>query len=299
MEEIETKTLMQACGDGESWFGHHWNVNLYRGCCHGCIYCDSRSSCYQVHEFDRVRCKKNALNRLERELRAKVRRGVVGMGAMSDPYNPFEREKCLTRGAQELFLRYGFGVSVATKSDLIIRDAQLMGEIARRQPALAKITITAAEDALARRVEPGVCPSSARFAAVEKLRTYGVFAGILLMPVLPFIEDNEENILEIVRHAKDSGARFIYAMMDVTLRGNQRQWFYERLDERFPGLRARYEWTYGDAYICPSPRARELYAAFAQSCDEAGILYKMPEIIAASRAPYQVQQLSLFDSEEN
>lgn len=138
-------------------------------------------------------------------------------------------------------------------------------------------------------------PSSARFAAIEKLSGQGVFAGVLLMPVLPFIEDNEENLLEIVRHAADSGARFIYTMMDVTLRGNQRQWFYERLDEQFPGVRKKYEERYGESYACTPPRAKELYEIFAHACKERGILYEMPEIIAASRAPYKVRQLSLFD----
>lgn len=294
MEKVQVRSLMQACGDGSGWFGHNWNINLYRGCCHGCIYCDSRSSCYQVHEFDRVRCKKDALHILEEELRSKKKKGVVGMGAMSDPYNPFEKEKQLTRGALELLCRYGFGVSVATKSDLVVRDAQLLADIARHRPALAKITITAESDELSRKVEGNVCPSSARFRAVETLSKAGVFAGILMLPVLPFMEDNEGNILGIVRKASDSGARFIYTTMDVTLRGNQRQWFYDRLDERFPGVRQRYERTYGEAYVCASPRAKELYAAFSEACDTAGILYKMPDIIAASRAPYEVQQLSLF-----
>lgn len=294
MEEVAVKSLMQPCGDGSGWFGHNWNVNLYRGCCHGCIYCDSRSSCYQVHEFDRVRCKKDALHILEGELRTKRSRGVVGMGAMSDPYNPFEKEKCLTRGALQLFRQYGYGVSIATKSDLILRDTELLAEIAQFQPALAKVTITVAEDALSQKVERFACPSSRRFAAIEELRKQGVFAGILLMPVLPFIGDTEENILGIVQRAKDCGARFIYPMFGVTLRGNQRQWFYDRLDEGFPGVRAQYERTYGERYECTSPYAEELYAAFAQSCRDAGILFEMPDIIAASRAPYQPQQLSLF-----
>ncbi len=295
MEEVSARTLLQPCGDGSAWFGHNWNVNLYRGCCHGCIYCDSRSSCYQVHQFDRVRCKENALPLLEAELRPKRRRGVVGMGAMSDPYNPFERDKRLTQGALRLLLRYGFGASVATKSDLIARDVSLLHDIAQRQPTLAKITITAADDALSRRVERNVCPTSARFAAIERLSAAGVFAGVLMMPVLPFIEDTEANILAIVRRASDSGARFIYPGMGVTLRANQRQWFYDRLDESFPGLRTRYESAYGDQYICPAPRARELTALFVQACQSHDILYRMPDIIAASRAPYRPIQLSLFD----
>lgn len=294
MEEVEVRQLMQSC-TGEGWFGHSWNINLYRGCCHGCIYCDSRSSCYQVHEFDRVRCKKDALKLLESELRSHTRKGVVGMGAMSDPYNPFEKDKRLTRGALELLLRHGYGVSIATKSDLIVRDADLLSEIARFHPALAKITVTAAEDKLSRLVEPHAPPSSVRFHAIEQLsKRGGIFPGVLLMPVLPFIEDNERNLRGIVARAADCGARFIYPQIGVTLRANQRQWYYERLDERFPGLREKYEETYGERYDCASPRAAELYAVLEDACRERGVLLHMPEIIAASRKPYGVQQLSLF-----
>ena len=294
MEEVEARQLMQSC-TGEGWFGHSWNINLYRGCCHGCIYCDSRSSCYQVHEFDRVRCKKDALKLLESELRSHTRKGVVGMGAMSDPYNPFEKDKRLTRGALELLLRHGYGVSIATKSDLIVRDADLLSEIARFHPALAKITVTAAADKLARLVEPHAPPSSVRFHAIEQLsKRGGIFPGVLLMPVLPFIEDNERNLRGIVARAADCGARFIYPQIGVTLRANQRQWYYERLDERFPGLREKYEETYGERYDCASPRAAKLYAVLEDACRERGVLLHMPEIIAASRKPYGVQQLSLF-----
>ena len=293
MEEIPVKSILQPC-DGSAWFGHDYTVNLYRGCCHGCIYCDSRSSCYQVHEFDRVRCKKDALRILKDELRAKRRKGVVGMGAMSDPYNPFEKEKQLTRGALELIARQGFGAGLATKSSLILRDADLLADLAQHQPVIAEITVTAAQDELSRRVEQNVCPSSVRLKAVEVLRSKGVFAGILMTPVLPFIEDSEENILGIVKLAKDCGASFVYPMMGVTLRANQRQWFYDRLDERFPGVRAQYERQYGERYECTSPKAEQLYQIFAQSCLEAGILYKMPDIIAALHTPYEVQQLSLF-----
>ena len=248
-----------------------------------------------MHEFDRVRCKKDALKLLESELRSHTRKGVVGMGAMSDPYNPFEKDKRLTRGALELLLRHGYGVSIATKSDLIVRDAELLSEIARFHPALAKITVTAAEDKLSRLVEPHAPPSSVRFHAIEQLsKRGGIFPGVLLMPVLPFIEDNERNLRGIVARAADCGARFIYPQIGVTLRANQRQWYYERLDERFPGLREKYEETYGERYDCASPRAAELYAVLEDACRERGVLLHMPEIIAASRKPYGVQQLSLF-----
>ena len=189
------------------------------------------------------------------------------------------------------------GVS-AGRADLegtLVNAAFVHASDERQQLADASAAVTAASDALSRKVERNVCPSSARFAALEQLSAAGVFAGILMLPVLPFIEDTEGNLLAIVKRAADCGARFIYTTMDVTLRANQRQWYYDRLDESFPGLRARYESTYGERYVCPSPRARELTALFTDACDHHGILCRMPDIIAASRAPYTPTQLSLFD----
>lgn len=292
MDWIPAKQILTGSG-APGWFGMEYNMNLYRGCCHGCIYCDSRSACYGVEDFDTVRAKADCLTLLENELRRKRRRGVVGTGAMSDPYNPCERQYRLTRGALLLLHRYGFGVSIATKSDLILRDTDVLTAIARHSPAIARVTVTAGDDALARLVEPGVCPSSARFAAVRRLTEAGVFAGLLLMPVLPFIEDGEDNILRIVEQAHAAGARFIDAAFGVTLRQNQREYFYARLDERFPGLRQRYVRAFGNAYECPSPQAHRLWQLFSAACERYGILYRMEDIVAASRAPYRREQLSL------
>ena len=154
MEFISAKTILSGYAENNPWFGCNYNMNLYKGCCHGCIYCDSRSACYGVERFDEVRAKENALGTLARELRAKRRKGVVGMGAMSDPYNPFERTLELTRGALALLDRFGFGAALATKSDLVLRDTDVLQSIAAHSPTLVKITVTAADDALCRKVEP-------------------------------------------------------------------------------------------------------------------------------------------------
>lgn len=294
MEYIEAKSILQK-NKSTGWFGSDYNINLYRGCCHGCIYCDSRSECYQIDDFDTVRGKKNAPEILRDELRRKVRSGVVGMGAMSDPYNPFERTERLTEKALMLIDAYGFGVTVDTKSSLIARDIPLYKQIAEHSPVLCKMTVTAAEDSLSRLIEPNVSPSSERFAALEKLSAAGLFTGIVMNPILPFITDTPENILSIVRGAAEAGVRCIFTYMSVTLRQNQRQYYYERLDEISPSLRERYIRQFGSTYECRSPDSKRLWRLFAEECDKYGILYKMNDIIAAYKSGYGDSQLSFFD----
>lgn len=294
MRTIPAKTILARTKDA-SWFGATYNMNLYRGCCHGCIYCDSRSDCYGVEEFGTVRAKENALALLRDELAHKARTGVVSMGSMSDPYNPFERDEQLTRHALELLSAYGFGVMIATKSDLAARDADVLREIAHQQPAIVALTITTCDDALAAKLEPHAPPPSARLEALRRLAKAGVFTGVLLMPVLPFLEDSAENISAVVSAAGRAGARFVYPMLGLTMRAGQREYFYARLDEAFPGLSGRYRSRYGTRYVCYAPRTRELGAAFQQSCAEFGLLGRMPEIVAASRQGYD-RQLTLFDA---
>lgn len=296
MEYIPAKTIVTKTKDS-AWFGIDYNMNIYKGCCHGCIYCDSRSDCYRIDRFDTVRTKQDALQIIRDDLRRKVKTGVVGTGAMSDPYNPFERELQLTRHALELIDAFGFGAAIATKSTLMTRDIDILESIKEHSPVLCKVTITTAEDELSKKVEPGAPLSSERFAMIEQLSSKGIFAGILLMPVLPFLEDSKENVLAIVKRAHESGAKFIYAAFGMTLRNNQKEWYFDRLEELFPGqgLPERYMKQYGNAYNCSSPKARSLWKLFTEECQKYGILYDMKDIVHAYRREYQITQLNLFD----
>jgi DNA repair photolyase len=295
MDLIPAKTIISGYAENNSWFGANYNMNIYKGCSHGCIYCDSRSDCYRVDDFDKVRAKENALVIIERDLKSKRRKGIVGMGAMSDPYNHFEKEFKLTRGALEIINRLGFGIAIATKSDLITRDTDIIKEISKHSPVLIKFTITTADDSLCKKIEPNATLSSLRFNAIREMAQQGVFTGILLMPVLPFIEDNEENIGKIIDLAYENGARFIYPAFGVTLRENQRDWYYKKLDEYLPGVKEKYIKTYGNSYECRSLRAKVLWDFFKGKCKKWGILYEMDEIIAAYKSPYRKEQLSLFE----
>ncbi len=294
MEYIKAKTILQKCKD-TSWFGNDYNMNLYRGCCHGCIYCDSRSDCYQIEDFDKVRAKDNALMILRDELRRKVKSGVIGTGSMSDPYNPFERDERLTEKSLMIIDAYCFGITVITKSPLIIRDIPLYKQIAEHSPVLCKMTITTADDKLSRLVEPRVAVSSERFDALARMSDAGVFTGITLMPVLPFIEDTEDNIRTIVRRAHECGVRCIYPAFGMTLRSGNREYFYQKLDESFPGLKDQYIRRFGNRYECPSQNAKKLWQVFTEECVRYGILYEMKAIINAYKAGYEDGQLSFFD----
>ncbi|KOA18657.1 radical SAM superfamily protein [Clostridium homopropionicum DSM 5847] len=294
MKFIQAKTIVSGYSENNSWFGNNYNMNIYKGCCHGCIYCDSRSECYHIENFDEVRTKENALALIERDLKSKRKIGVIGMGAMSDPYNPFEKELKLTRGALELIHRYGFGVSIATKSNLIERDVDVLKKISSHSPVLVKITITTADDNMCKKIEPNAALSSERFVAIKKLTEVGIFTGILLMPVLPFIQDNQDNIMRIIELAHKNGARFIYPAFGVTLRQNQRDWYFRKLDELFPGTKEKYIKQFGNAYECRSPKAKELWNLFQGECRRLRILYKMSDIIKTYKQEYKKEQLSFL-----
>lgn len=296
MDQIPAKTIVTKTKSSD-WFGIDYNMNIYKGCCHGCIYCDSRSECYRIDNFDKVRVKENALMIIRDDLRRKVKKGVVGTGAMSDPYNPYEKELMLTRHALELIDAFGFGAAVATKGTLVIRDIDILEEIKQHSPVLLKVTVTTPRDELSKKLEPGAPSSGERLEAVHALREAGIFAGILLMPVLPFIEDEEEDIIRLVRMASEEGAKFIYPQFGMTLRSNQRIWYYDKLGKLFPGENyvEKYRKKYGGAYECRSPVWRRLWGSFVRECERFHILYDMKSIVRAYKRNYECSQITFFD----
>lgn len=297
MYYIPAKTIISNYAKENSWFGINYNMNIYKGCCHGCIYCDSRSECYGIENFDKVRAKENSIQLIRKELKSKRKTGVVGTGAMSDPYNPFEKDLMLTRNALEQINAFNFGIAIATKSNLITRDIDIFKKIKEHSPVLIKITITTFNDELCKKIESNVCTSSERFEAIRKLSEKGIFTGILLMPVLPFINDDEENIISIVRKAVECGAKFIFAYgMGVTLRKNQRDHFYSELIRLFPDkdIIQKYNTAFGTSYECSSPNAKKLWKVFKAECERLGILYRMQDIISAYKFGYDDAQISWF-----
>lgn len=294
MKYIDAKSIITHNKYPDSWFGNKYNMNIYRGCNHKCIYCDSRSDCYQIKNFDDIAAKKDALVIIEKELKSKRNTGVVGTGAMSDPYNPLEKKYMFTRGALELINRYGFGINITTKSDLITRDIDIISKINIHSPVCIGITVTAARDTLSMKIEPASPVSSRRFTAIEELSKNGIYTGILMMPILPFISDNEENIVSIIKMAAKKGAKFIYPSFGVTLRSGQREYFYHKLERLYPGLKEKYQRTFGDDYQCSSPNHKKLWKLFKKTCGDYNIDYRMRDIIQEAKSNVQVKQISWF-----
>lgn len=295
MEFVKAKTILSSEKCGTDWYGIDYKMNLYRGCSHGCIYCDSRSNCYHIDNFDVPRGKENALAILEKELSKKRKKGVVGIGSMSDTYNPQELKYEQTRGALKLLSKYNFGVSIDTKSDLILRDLDILKEINSKNIVIIKFTITTPNDELSKIIEPHVSCSSKRFEAIKVLTNNGIFTGIMMNPVLPFITDSEEDIKKLVKLAYDSGAKFIHTYMGMTLRENERDYYYQELDKHFQGLKDKYIKYYGEKYNCPVPNYKKLYKVFTNECDKYGILYNMCDIIKAYKKEIKEnEQITLF-----
>jgi DNA repair photolyase len=283
IREIRARTLLSRVSGIDTWFGLDFGMNLYRGCQHHCIYCDSRSLCYGNDRFDAdVLVKSNAIDVLRDELRRKRRRGIIGTGSMNDPYMPAEERYRLTEGALEAIADYGFGVHVITKSTLVLRDIALLQRISRGSTAAVSLSITTIDDTLARRIEPGAPPPSERFLALRALTDAGIETRVALMPVLPFLEDSPDNVRAIVERAKECGVHAIVASFGVTLRDRQRAHFYARLDESFPGLRAQYEARYGERYVCSSPDSDALRVQFEVLCARNGLRTSARPLLAPS-----------------
>ena len=275
-------------------------INLYRGCTHGCIYCDSRSRCYQInHIFEDIEVKENALELLEKALKTKRKRCMIGTGAMTDPYLPLEERLELTRGALELIYRYGFGAAVHTKSDRCLRDLELLAKINDRSKAVLQMTLTTYGDGLCRILEPNVSPTSRRVAALKAFRDAGVPTVVWLSPILPYINDTRENILGILENCIDAGVKGILCFnMGLTLREGNREYFYTQLDRHFPGLKDRYIREYANSYEVNSPRNAELMQLFHETCQQAGIMHDVRQIFQYLHAFEEKEnqyQLSFFD----
>lgn len=292
------KSILHAVAYGgaetNDFFLCDYNMNLYRGCSHGCIYCDARSLCYQLQAPSQVRGKANALAILREELRRKRKPGIVALGGMSDGYNPQEAHAQLTRGALSLLSQYGFGIGITTKSPLVARDVDLLESVQKNAPVYVTFSITTADDALSKIIEPGVAPSSERFAAARALADAGILVGLWLNPVLPFLTDSVDNLRALLGMAKASGMRYALTHYGMTLREGNREHFYMALDRHFPGMKARYAQAYGLDYMIPSPHADALHKAFCAECATHGLACSFAQVNDLIRQSGGFRQERLF-----
>ena len=273
-------------------------MNIYRGCSHGCIYCDSRSKCYQfTHAFEDIEVKQNAPELLEKALRSKRKKCMIGTGAMSDPYMHCEEALGLTRQCLEIIKKYEFGLAIQTKSDRILRDIDLLDEINRAAKCVVQITLTTYDDDLCRILEPNVCNTKRRIEVLEEMQKRGIPTIVWLTPILPFINDTEENVTSILEECARVDVKGIIDFgMGLTLREGDREYYYAALDKHFPGMKQRYIQRYGNSYELPSPNAKALQGILRRICKENGMLSNPYECFKyLNELPDKYQQMSLFD----
>lgn len=294
MEYVDAKTIVTT-NKAMNWnyLAAEYNMNIYRGCSHGCIYCFARGAYYRIEEFDRVRSKKDALRIIRDDLQRKIKRGVITTGGMSDPYNPREAEFLLTRHALELVNAFAFGICILTKSDLVTRDIDILKDIKTHSPAVVAFSITCGDDTLCKQIEPHVAATSERFAAIKQLSDNGIMAGVLLDPVIPYLTDNEENVRCIVRQAKASGAQFIYFSPRVTMEGIQRDHFFEKAKALLPDVEKRYTQKFKGYYYCRSPHSKKLGRVFIEECEKQKIIYDMRAANHLIRFGYDLNPVQL------
>jgi len=275
IKKIQAKSILSPLkGKGFDPFGISCNMNIYRGCQHQCIYWDSRSNGYQIDNFADILIKENAIDMLKQELSAKRKKLTIGTGSMNDPYMPIEEELGLTRQALELIYRYQFPVHIITKSNMVVRDLDILRNILKVYAAVS-FTITTNDDKLSRIIEPGAPVSSERFEAMNVLSAAGIYTGIIISPVLPWITDSSENITELLQHAHQVGAKYALMWPGLTQRHGQREWFYDQLDKHFPGLKEKYIDRFGNTYECDSPNAEDLNKAYYQVCSKLRLATQM------------------------
>ncbi len=290
MHEIRAKGILSAQN----------GMNIYRGCTHGCIYCDARSACYQMnHAFEDIAVKINAPELLEQALRKKRKKCMIGTGAMSDPYVHAERDLRLTRKCLEIIDRYGFGIAIQTKSDLILRDLDLLRSINRKTKCVVQMTLTTCDEQLCRIVEPHVCTTARRIDVLRILHEAGIPTIVWMTPILPFINDTEENIMGLLQACQQAGVYGVLTFgIGLTLRDGDRQYFYQKLDEHFPGMKRRYIQTYGNAYELSVPEHISLMQLVRRECEKAGMEWRTDQMFAYLHQFEDKQageQLSLFD----
>ena len=278
--------------------GGSCGINVYRGCSHGCIYCDSRSKCYRfTHPFEDIEVKQNAPELLDAALRSKRKKCMIGTGSMSDPYMHCEETLGLTRRCLEVILKNGFGAAIQTKSDRILRDIDLLSEINHTAKCVVQVTLTTYDDDLCRILEPNVCNTKRRIEVLEEMKKRGIPTVVWLTPILPFINDTAENITAILNECVRVGVKGIIDFgMGMTLREGDREYYYDALDKHFPGMKERYIKRYGNAYELPSPNAQELRGIFREICKTNGILSTPEECFGfMQEMPEKYTQISLFD----
>ena len=293
MEYIEVNQILNK---NKTEFNCDYTLDLYKGCDLGCIYCDGRSSCFKNKDFDEVKVKKDCISILNKELRNKKKKGIISMGILSDPYTNLEKELELTRKALKLILKYGFGVIIHTKSDLIIRDIDLLKQIHNNYIALVNISISTSNDSISEKIEPNTSTSIERFSTIKKLKDEGLYCGISMKPVIPYITDKIEDLNNFLELSKNSNADFILTDMKLTLRDQQRDYFLNKLEQSFYGISYQYRRVYNNRKNCETLKWKENYEVLKDFCIKNHLYYQIDDINEMiENRKIHFTQISLFE----
>ncbi|MBN2484863.1 MAG: radical SAM protein [Bacteroidales bacterium] len=286
MEFITAKSILSPLKNGpDPYFGIMYSMNIYRGCQHQCIYCDSRSTVYNIGELSHIRIKQNALELLEQKLRKLKIKGTIGTGSMNDPYMPVEEEHKMVEKALQIIARYKFPLHIITKSNLVLRDAEIIKCISNVYAAVS-FTITTIDDSVSKLIEPIAPVTSHRLVAMRALSNMGIYTGAVVTPVLPYITDSPENIKAIVQAVAKAGGKYVLFWPGLTQREGQREYFYKKLDLLFPGLKEKYIALFGDKYNCPVPGSDNLFKTYTDACLTTGLKTRMEHY---RPAPFPIQ----------
>ena len=288
MKEIVAKSILSAKN----------NMNIYRGCTHGCIYCDSRSECYSMtYTFENIEVKINAVELLDKALSKKREKCMITTGAMSDPYIPLEKELENTKECLKVIEKHGFGICLLTKSDLILRDLSILERINKKSKCVVQMTLTTYDENLCKILEPNVSTTKKRFQVLKKMNEAGIPTIVWLSPILPFINDTEENILGLLEYCKEAKVTGLLTFgIGMTLRYGNREYYYKKLDEHFKGLKKQYMIKYGSSYGVKSVNNQKLTKLIKKFCSENNIIYGEKEVFNyCSEFPKQHNEKTLFD----
>ena len=273
-------------------------MNLYRGCTHGCIYCDSRSACYQMkHDFEDIEVKRNAPSILESQIRRKRQPCMISTGAMTDPYIHLEQELKVTRQCLEVIEKRGFvGLTILTKSARIMRDIDLLYSINAKTKCVVQMTLTTFDEDLCRVIEPNVSTTYERFEVLKTMQKAEIPTVVWLTPILPFINDSEENLRGVLDYCVRAGVVGIITFgFGTTMREGSRDYYYNKLDEHFPGMKQKYIETFGRDYECRVSNHRKLQAVYIDICKKHGIMYNDSDVFKyLHKFETQMGQMTLF-----
>lgn len=274
------------------------NMNIYRGCTHGCIYCDSRSECYgMTYTFEDIEVKTNAVELLDQTLKKRRKKCMITTGAMTDPYIPLEKELKNTRSCLEVIEKHGFGACVLTKSDLILRDIDLLKRINEKTKCVVQMTLTTYDEELCKIIETNVCTTKRRYEVLKEMKKAGIPTIVWMTPMLPFINDTRENVDGLLELCKAAGVKGLLTFgIGMTLRYGNREYYFKKLDEHFSGLKLEYMRKFGSSYGIKSPNHVSLTKRIKSFCGENDMIYGEKEVFSyCMEFPEDRGQLSLWD----